>query len=217
MNTFDFSESALSALRDTVREGLSEYRFAHIAAVERMIVRLGALFLEDEIPMLRAAALLHDFTKELSETEHERIFASHGILLSDEDRLFPKLYHGVTASLLIPEVFPQFASDDLLRAVRYHTAGRAEITLPEMLLYLADYIAESRKYNDCVRLRAYFWLAKPETMTMGERTAHLYRTLIRSVNSTVYHLTENGEAISPDSIRMRNDLITRLRAIRSAD
>lgn len=210
MNPFDFSEISLHTLRESVKGGLSEYRFRHIAEVENMIVRLGRLYLPTELPRLRASALLHDFTKELSAQEHERILASHGILLTDADRLSPKLYHAVTAALTIPEVYPALADETVIRAVRYHTTGRADMTLFEMLLYLADYIDESRTFHDCVALRSYFWDACPEAMGETERLLHLYRTLIRSVDYTVESLLKEGAPISIDSIHMRNALIARL-------
>lgn len=207
MANYDFSESALDALRAQIEGGLSEYRFCHIAAVEAMIARLGALYLPHEIPMLRAAALLHDLTKEFSNKKHEEILSSHGIIVTDEDRISPKLYHAVTASLLIPEEFPTFAAPALVSAVRYHTTGRADITVFELLLYLADYIDESRTFDDCIYLRDYFWGKHPEKMTDAERLDHLYDTVIRSVDLTVASLTKEAAPISADSIHMRNRLI----------
>ena len=212
MNHFDFSESSLDALRASIRSGLSEYRFRHIAEVESMIVRLGELYLPDEIPMLRAAALLHDFTKELPAEEHERILAEHGILIPE---VCPSqsLYHAVTAALLIPEHFPTLASDVLVSAVRYHTTGRAGMTMPEMLLYLADFIDESRTFDDCVLARRAFWDANPAAMSASERQKHLYRSLIDTVDRTVASLLRRASPISLDSIRMRNDLLTALKSL----
>ena len=58
------NDAALDALRERVKGTMSEKRFAHTAAVERMVVRLGELYCPELIPELRAAALLHDITKE---------------------------------------------------------------------------------------------------------------------------------------------------------
>ncbi|MBO5270655.1 MAG: bis(5'-nucleosyl)-tetraphosphatase (symmetrical) YqeK [Clostridia bacterium] len=206
----DFSDAALYALQNEVRGDLSNYRFRHIAEVQNTILRLGRLYLPDLIPELRAAALLHDFTKEFSKEEHERIFASHGILLTPSERLSPKLYHARTAALLIPERFPHLASNRIVDAVRYHTTGREGMTLFEMLLYLADYIDDSRTFDDCVALRRAFWDASPASMDEDARLAHLYRILIRSADMTVRALLDEGAPISDDTIRMRNDLIARL-------
>lgn len=210
MTERNFTEAELDALRGSVLSGLSEYRARHILEVERMIVRLGALYLPHRISALRAAALLHDFTKELSPSEHEKILASHGILQSDGVYLSTKLYHAETAALLLRERYPDFATDEIVSAVRYHTTGRSGMTLFEMLLYLADYIDESRTFDDCVRLRELFFSADPDAMSERERIAHLYGTLIRSVDYTVSALAREGAPTSPLSLHMRDDLRQRL-------
>lgn len=212
MPAYDFSDAALDALRAEVQKDLSDYRFRHIAEVESMIVRLGALYLPDEIPMLRAAALLHDFTKEDSDEVHEKILLQHGILIREECPS-PKLYHAVTAALLIPERFPTLASETLVSAVRYHTTGRAGMETAEMLLYLADFIEDSRTFGDCVSVRQAFWDADPASMNETDRLSHLYKILIETVDKTVISLIRRASPISPDSIRMRNDLIVRLRKL----
>ncbi len=209
MNTtnIDFSSNALDALRSEIRASLSERRFAHVAAVEAMIDRLGALYLPDKRPMLRAAALLHDLTKEFSNERHEEIFASHGIIVTDEKRLSPKLYHAETAALLIPERYPHFADPALLSAVRYHTTGREEMTLFDLLLYLADYIDENRTFPDCVFLRDYFWGKDPASMPKEERLRHLYDTVVLSVDLSVAALASDRAMVSVESVLMRNRLL----------
>ena len=203
---YDFSTVSLDALRESIRSGLSEYRYTHVAQVEAMIVRLGALYLPDDIPMLRAAALLHDLTKEFSKEKHEKILSSHGIIVTDDMRLSPKLYHAVTAALLIPELYPHLAHPTLISAVRYHTTGHADATVFDLLLYLADYIDESRTFDDCVFLRDHFWKKAPEKMDAPQRLHHLFDTVIRSVELTVTSLERENAPISADSILMKDRL-----------
>ena len=81
------------------------------------------------------------------------------------------------------------------------------MTLCEKLIYLADYIDLSRTFEDCVRLREYFFSANPETMGEEERLAHLRNTLILSFDMTVRGLLEEGAPVSPDTMDARNQLI----------
>ena len=81
------------------------------------------------------------------------------------------------------------------------------MTLTEKLLYLADYIDDSRIFPDCVRLRSFFWNARPESMTMEERLAHLRRTLIMSFDMTMRALLSEDAIISPDTALARNRLV----------
>ena len=81
------------------------------------------------------------------------------------------------------------------------------MTLTEQLLYLADYIDESRIFPDCVRLRDYFWSANPENMSEEDRLTHLRRTLIMSFDMTMRALINECAVISPDTALARNELV----------
>ena len=141
---------------------------------------------------------------------HEELLLASGYAVTPTDRLSPKLYHAMTAPIVIRERFPDLANDTLLDAVRYHTTGRPQMGIHEMLLYLADYIEEYRTFPQCVALRDHFWDAKPELMDAEERMRHLISTLILSFDMTVKDLLEESAPISPDSILARNALIAKL-------
>ena len=81
------------------------------------------------------------------------------------------------------------------------------MTLADKLVYLADYIDDSRKFPDCVRLRDYFWNAGPENMDMEARLAHLRDTLILSFDMTIRNLLAESVPISADTVLARNELI----------
>ena len=205
-----FDEKQLTALREKVSEGMSPKRFFHTAEVEKMAKRLGALYCPEQIPMLRAAALLHDVTKEYSSEKHLEILSDFGINVSKQDILTPKTLHARTAALLIPTAYSEFADPALVLAVRYHTTGRANMTLPEKLIYLADYIDESRAFPDCVKLREMFWGARPEEMGEKERLSHLDRVLVTSFDMTIAGLLADGALVSEDTVAARNHLIANL-------
>ena len=201
-----FGDAELNALRETVVAKMSPKRFTHTAAVEDMAVRLAALYCPEEILSLRAAALLHDVTKELDIPTQMAILRGAGEELCPGDEFSHKTFHARTAALLIPEMYPDFATETVVSAVRWHTTGRADMTITEKLLYLADYIDDSRIFPDCVRLRGYFWNARPENMSMEERLTHLRRTLIMSFDMTMRALLSEGAVISPDTALARNRL-----------
>ena len=202
-----FQESALAELRAAVSDGMSEKRFRHTAAVEEMAARLGKLYAPDKVDVLRAAALLHDITKEYSSEQQLQICREYGIRISKQDILTPKTFHAKTAAALIPTRYPAFADDEVISAIRWHTTGRANMGLLEKIVYLADYIDESRTFPDCIVLREMFWNAAPEKMSCDARLSHLNRVLIRSFDMTLAALIEDGAPISDDTFSARNDLI----------
>ena len=204
---YPFGDAEIAALREQVIREMSPKRFLHTAAVEEMVTRLATLFCPEEIPALRVAALLHDITKEYSAETHMEILTSKGQAPEAGEEYAYKTFHARTAALLIPEKYPDFNCETVVSAVRWHTTGHEGMTLPEKLLYLADYIDESRLFPDCVRLRSFFWNARPETMTMDEREAHLRRTLIMSFDMTMRALLSEDAVISPDTALARNRLV----------
>lgn len=199
----------LDTLRASLRDEMSEKRYRHTVAVEEMVARLSALYAPDKELILRAAALLHDITKEYSSDRHLMIFAREGMSLTREDLYAPKTFHARTAVVMISEKYPEFADEEVLSCVRWHTTGRRGMTLCESLVYLADYIDLSRTFENCVRLRKFFFDAVPEEMTVEAREAHLRDTLILSFDMTISDLLSEGTPVSPDTFEARNELVTR--------
>ncbi len=206
-----FSEDMLSSLRKNIGENMSEKRFVHVCAVEKMAEKLSLLFCPDKTDILRAAALLHDMTKEYTFDRQIEICRRFGIEPNANELASPKILHAKTASLLIPELYPEFADEEVISAVRYHTTGREDMTLGEKIIYLADYIDESRTFPDCVFLRDMFWTANPEQMSEEERLIHLDRVILESFDLTVKSLIEGRKTISRETVEARNQLIVEFR------
>ncbi len=203
----EITTNMLNALRKHVGQTLSPKRFAHTVAVEEMVVRLCALYCPEEELPLRAAALLHDRTKELSTEEQIALSKQLGLPVSQGDKLSPKTFHARTASALIPVEYPQFAHPTVVSAVRWHTTGHAGMTLTEKLLYLADYIDDSRTFPSCVMLRKSFWDADPASMSKEARESLLCDVLLLSYDMTIHDLLAEKHPIDADTIASRNELL----------
>ncbi len=207
MNDAHITKEMLDELRVSIQKSMSPKRYSHTCAVETMVARLCELFCPENTTELRAAALLHDLTKEESLEKQLQLCREFDIIVQSGDVLAPKTFHAKTAAALIWRDYPDFASEAVVSAVRWHTTGHADMTLSEQLLYLADYIDDSRMFPDCVRLRNYFWRADPAAMDECARMAHLYDTLILSFDMTMRHLLDENATISLDTILARNALI----------
>ena len=203
----NITDKMLDELRERVEKGMSPKRFRHTAEVEKMAAYLGGLYVPDKIAILRAAALLHDVTKEYSTDMHLKICAELDVELEKEALFAPKTLHARTAAALIPTQYRDFADEEIISCVRWHTTGRAGMTLTEKLIYLADYIDMSRTFEDCVRLREFFMSVQPESLDMCERERHLRRTLIMSFDMTIRGLLEECLPVNRDTIEARNQLV----------
>lgn len=202
-----YSEEMLSILREKVKVEMGEKRYNHTLHVEKMAQLLGEIYAPEKVPMLRAAALLHDVTKERSSEEHFAIMESHGCKVSDVDRASPKMLHSKTGALIIPDKYPEYSEPELVNAVRYHTTGKPDMTVAEKIIYLADYIDMSRTFPDCVKLREYFFSVDLSHKTSQEKLAHLRETLILSYDLTMRGLLDDGKLIDEMTIKARNFLI----------
>ena len=194
------TEAMLDALRGQVSSGMSEKRFRHTAEVEKMVARLCALYAPDRERELRAAALLHDITKEKRTDEQIEICTRYGYELRDDEIGSPAILHAITAALVIPHEYPELATDEIISAVRWHTTGREGMTLAEKIIYLADYIEDTRKYDECIALRNMFFDAKPDKMTTSEAEKHLDRVILRSLDMTVNDIKARGGSVCSDTL-----------------
>lgn len=203
----NFSEEMLEILRKKVRAEMGDKRYFHTLEVEKMAIRLGEIYAPSQINMLRAAALLHDVTKERTPEEHIAICESAGLEVSVAERKSPKMFHAKTGALVIPLKYPEFATSEVIEAVRYHTTGRADMSIAEKIIYLADYIDMSRTFEDCVKLRDFFFDFDFETSDVEQKNAHLRDTLIMSYDLTIRGLLEDGKHINDTTFEARNFLI----------
>ena len=203
----EITEQMLDDLRDAVMQKLSEKRFRHTVAVEQMVVRLCELYCPEQTMPLRAAALLHDVTKELSVQEQEVLCRAYSLPITPQDLLAPKTLHARTAAALIPSDYKEFAEETVISAVRWHTTAHAGMTLTEKLLYLADYIDTSRTVENCVILRRFFWGADPQNMSEEEKEVLLRETLLLSYDMTIRDLLDEHKPVANETVEARNELL----------
>ena len=199
------SMSMLERLRDVVRGRLSEARFAHTLGVERAVVRLGRVLLPDAVEELRVAALLHDITKEYSEQEHMALLRKHGIELSEQDRRMPALLHSCTAPLVIERDFPEVATPAVLSAVACHTAGKADMSVFDKILYISDYIEDGRTYSACVQVRTLLFEALEQADVSPQEA--LNAAVLRALDNTIISLVNRSSIVSEQAILARNALL----------
>lgn len=205
------TESDILALREKVRGYLTEKRYLHTLAVEREAARLGELYLPEKIAELRCAALLHDITKRCDFEKQLQYCSEFDIIVGDYDTLSPKTFHSKTAAALAIRDFPEFATDDVLSGVRWHTTGHDNMTVFEAIVYLADYIEDTRTFPDCVKLRKYFY----DGLEAGDdKEMLLYRTMIKSFDMTIRGLIDDNAPIDVDTVSARSFYIKRCRESR---
>ena len=196
----------LEKLRSDLMQYVSGKRLTHSYAVEREAASLGLLYgIEgNDLARLKAAAILHDITKEKKLEAQLQLCEKHGIPVTEDDIDSPKVFHSVTGAYEARSLYPEIVDEEMFNAIRYHTTGRTDMTLFDRLIYLADYIEETRDFDDCVKLREYFY-SKPATL------CHLSETILLSFDMTLKNLIDEGQSIHPLTNQARKAIIKELK------
>ncbi len=203
-------EELLKAVKDEV----GDRRIQHIKGTCQKAEQLADIFMRDEKENLKIAACLHDITKHFSNEEHISYAKKMKIELPYDYLASPKTLHELTGAYRARELFGNLVSDSVFLSIRYHTTGREDMTLPEKLIYLADYIEETRTFSDCVKLREYFNTEILKARDYSERLQVLDKTLLYSFDMTLCDLIKQGCPIHKETMLARNYLIESLKGAR---
>lgn len=120
-----------------------EDRLKHTYNVLKVALDLGRTYNED-LQKITYAALLHDVTKYYSFKENYSLASS--ILTDKELKKIPKeCLHSYSAAVIAEKTF-EIKDEDILRAISSHCTGRAYMSRLEKIIFVADYIEESREF-----------------------------------------------------------------------
>lgn len=134
-----------------LRGRLSEKRFYHSLAVAKEALRLAQKYgANTEKAFL--AGLLHDICKDTPKNEQLQIFSEFGIILSALEESAFKLWHAMSGACYIQNIL-NIKDADIISAVRYHTTAKADMSLLEKIIYLADFTSEDRDYEGADEMR----------------------------------------------------------------
>lgn len=137
-----------TAVLRALEQKLSPKRLQHTLAVARLCEELALAHGADPAGA-RLAGLLHDYTKEEAVPLQLQMMQDSAILVPAESE---KLYHACTAALVAKQQFG-VTDPDVLSAIRYHTTGRAGMSLLEQIVFTADAVSYDRNYYNAKELR----------------------------------------------------------------
>jgi len=146
----DMKNLTLEQLRPVALSYLKHRRIPHVLGTEQEAIRLAQRYGAD-VEKARRAALLHDCTKKLEMEEQMALCEKYGMELDELEQVALKLLHSKTGAAIARDVFG--VDDEIYSAIYYHTTGRANMTLLEKIIYLADYIEPTRDFPDVDVLR----------------------------------------------------------------
>ena len=116
-------------------------------------------------PIPHALGLLHDCTKKLEMEEQMALVRKYDIPLDELEQKALKLLHAKTGAEIARDVFG--VDDEIYRAIQWHTTGRADMSLLEKVMYLADYIEPTRDFPGVDELRRTVYEDLDRGLAMG--------------------------------------------------
>ena len=146
----DLRRLSLEDLRCVALSMLDPRRIPHVLGTEETAAALALRWGADE-ESARRAALLHDCTKKFDKELQLALCRQYGIEPDAAERREGKLLHAITGAAVAYADFG--VSGEVRDAIRWHTTGKADMTLLEKIIYLADYIEPTRDFCDLTELR----------------------------------------------------------------
>ena len=175
-----------------IRSKLNADRFNHSLNVADSAKELALIYGADA-DKAYTAGLLHDVMKNASPEEQLGVLSEAGIELMPVERENKKLWHAIAGAAYVKFVMG-IDDRDIIRAVRYHTTGRAGMSLVERIVYLADYISADRNYNGVEDMRR---LCRSDSD----------EAILYALTFGIPDLVSKGRVIHPDSIDLYNEVI----------
>ena len=125
-----------------LRTMMNEHRYVHTLGVRDKAVELARRF---GAPVMKAAlaALLHDCAKGMSTRELRSIALEHHLTEDDGILASGALLHGIVGAHLARTEFG-ITDEDVLGAIRCHTMGRENMSVLELVIFVADAIEQNR-------------------------------------------------------------------------
>ncbi len=201
------NEEMLEKLRLSVSLRMSDRRFCHTLGVEAVARKLAAIWLPEQTLEIAAAALLHDVSKEMAEDVQRELILENEPSFSGNDLQCIPALHSFSAPFVVKRDFPIFATEDILSSIRKHTLGDAEMTVFDEIIFLADFIENSRTYPNAVRTREFVL----DSIKRGENAVEiLHKGCLMEIDSTISFLIKEGREIDERALLAKAGLISKI-------
>jgi nicotinate-nucleotide adenylyltransferase len=184
-------DDGLTEYRELLKEKLDDYRLDHSECVSECAAVLAEKYGADP-EKARLAGLLHDVMKNASAAEHLDYMDN----ITAVELNNPKVWHQISGEAFLRKN-GIISDEEILGAVRWHTTGRANMTLLEKIVYVADFISADRKYADVAEVRK-----------LAETS--LEQTILYTSRYTIQKLAQNDMLIHPATVECYNDVLLQI-------
>lgn len=141
----NLKQLSLPDLRAVSYSMIFSRRIPHVRGTEWAAVQLAQKWGADEKDA-RRAAILHDCTKYWPLAKQLSKCTEYGILLDQVEQTNLPLLHSKSGAAVAQRMFGM--PERICQAICWHTTGKADMTLLEKILYIADYAEPNRQWSE---------------------------------------------------------------------
>ena len=181
----------ISEYEEIISSRMKSARFRHSKNVSKEAVRLAKKYGAD-VEKAEIAGILHDATKETPDDEQLELIERAGIEITQLERSSRKLWHAISGAAFV-KVELGINDDDILNSIRYHTTGRAGMSLLEKVIFIADFTSAERDYEGVDRMRK-----------AAEKS--LEDAMLEGISFTIADLAQRKLTIAPDTFMAYNEV-----------
>ncbi len=128
-----------------VKSTLSEKRFIHSENVMKRAIEYAKVYGENE-KYAKIAGILHDVAKEVPKEERIENAKKQGVELDSIELQSKGLIHAKVGAKIAEDRFE--CPMEICEAIKYHTTGKANMTMLQKIIYIADATSDERDYPD---------------------------------------------------------------------
>ena len=185
-------EIRVEGYKEILKKRLSVKRYTHSIGVANTAAKLAGMF-HGDIQRAFFAGLLHDYAREMSDSELLELAMANHLSGDAVDLLQPSLLHGPVGAWLLRDA-GMVADEQILQAICWHTTGHPEMDQLARIIYIADYIEPNRKFPGVDALRE-----------IAHRDLNL--GVLAGLDHTITYLIQKNGYLHPWSIAARNRLL----------
>ena len=184
----DLQDLDIPQLRACSYSMIQQKRVPHVMGVEEEAIKLARRWGADP-ELARHAAILHDCTKYWDLEQHTACCRKYGVELDELEQRAVKLLHSKTGACIAKYVFGE--PEEVYQAIFWHTTGKADMSLLDKVIYMADYIEPNRDFDGVEELRRMAYTDLDRAMLMG-------------VEATIQDMEERGSPIHTNTLQARD-------------
>ena len=157
-------EYDLKLLQKQMKEELQGDRYEHTLGVmytaEALAMRYGV-----DMTKAAVAGLLHDCAKCIPNAQKLKLCKKHDIEISELEKNNPSLLHAKLGAYMAKMVYG-VNDEEILSAIRWHTTGKPDMSMLDIIIYMADYIEPNRDKAPNLKEIRNYWLRNIECLNV---------------------------------------------------